>query len=525
MNRINHLPWLLVLLFFLSAANLVANNLTVSNVTTTGQDVSAGVDNPDNFIFVDFDISWNNSFRDATNWDAAWVFAKWKNTSGVWHHATLNTTGFTAPTGSTISVEDNVGAFIYRDADGTGTFSKTGVQLRWNYGADGVTDNQTVTVKVFAIEMVYVPTGNFYVGDGSSSGTLRAVGSNTAVEITSSGVIIKSNGTSDDDTQLEGNGILVDGDGGIDEDGTTTISNASYPTGYNDFYCMKYEITQEQYVEFLNTLTYAQQDQRTGNGTPVSPAGTKAMSSFAADNRNGIEVQTAGVSSSTPAVYACDFTNDNSFNQSNDGQNIACNYLSWADGAAYADWAGLRPMTELEYEKACRGDQSSVANEFAWGTASIANAKYTLSNSGQSSEGINSNYSTTGNAIYYTTEGSINGPLRVGIFAANGANTGRVTSGATYYGMMEMTGNLSERFVTLGNPTGRAYSGLHGNGVLNSSGDADVTSWPNANGAGFRGGSLVSSESGGQVSYRGGAANAVSGRNYTYGFRAGRFAP
>jgi hypothetical protein len=30
-------------------------------------------------------------------------------------------------------------------------------------------------------------------------------------------------------------------------------------------------------------------------------------------------------------------------------------YMCWADCATYADWAGLRPMTELEYEKSLRG--------------------------------------------------------------------------------------------------------------------------------------------------------------------------
>ena len=30
-------------------------------------------------------------------------------------------------------------------------------------------------------------------------------------------------------------------------------------------------------------------------------------------------------------------------------------YISWPDLLAYADWAALRPITELEYEKAARG--------------------------------------------------------------------------------------------------------------------------------------------------------------------------
>ena len=40
-------------------------------------------------------------------------------------------------------------------------------------------------------------------------------------------------------------------------------------------------------------------------------------------------------------------------------------------GVAFADWAGLRSMTELEYEKACRGPLEPVAGEYAFGTNEI----------------------------------------------------------------------------------------------------------------------------------------------------------
>jgi hypothetical protein len=53
---------------------------------------------------------------------------------------------------------------------------------------------------------------------------------------------------------------------------------------------------------------------------------------------------------------------------------------------------------------------------------------------------------------------------------------------------MELGGNLWERVVTLGNNAGRAFSGNHGNGTLNSNGDADVVGWPDAAGTGWRGG-------------------------------------
>ena len=142
----------------LGAASVQANNLTISNVSLTGQDTD------NDFILVQFDITWENSWRfsgvDPNNWDAAWVFVKYR-VGGDWRHATLNTMGHTVPSGSTIDTPfDGTGVFLYRSADGTGMVTFNGVQLRWNYGVDGLPDNTgDVEVRVLGIEMVYVPTG------------------------------------------------------------------------------------------------------------------------------------------------------------------------------------------------------------------------------------------------------------------------------------------------------------------------------------------------------------------------------
>lgn len=521
MNRKNLILCLLVSLFLFGASNLLANNISVSNVTTTGQNTSS------NYIYVKFDISWDNSWRDTINRDAAWVFIKYKTSDGVWHHATLNTSGHIAPTGSTIDASsDGMGAFIYRSATGSGTFSKTGVELRWNYGTDGVADNETVTVKVFAIEMVYVPTASYYLGDDNHSyGAFMEINGGSKVIINTSIVVIL-NGlgfvpTNGDDTQLGANGVGVDGDGGIDVNGDSTIDNANYPTGYKAFYCMKYEITQEQYVDFLNTLTYNQQAARTANA-PSSTAGTGALVSGTPVNNNGIEITTAGTDSTTPAVYGCDFNDNNTFNESGDGQNIACNYISSSDGLAYADWAGLRPMTELEFEKACRGDQNRHYYEYAWGDTSINRTDFTLSSQGSADESISTGYSTSsGNAN--TTNQTVSGPLRVGLFAANILNSSRITAGATYYGIMEMSGNLEEKCVTIGTSTGRSFTGLHGNGELNYSGGFDVTNWV-AGMMGRRGGSFATSTNNLRVSDRSYASKTSDSRISSYGFRCVRTA-
>lgn len=559
---------------------LLANNIAVSNVSTTGQNTSAGVNNAANYTLVEFDLSWENSWRASTgpsNWDAAWVFVKFMvgvsdpvltgvSSSGttvtvsstanlragmpvvvssgtgafasntvississattfvvsatpstplsnatvtcqrIWEHASLDATAgnHTAPAGSTIDApSDSMGVFIYRSANGTGTFSLSNVQLRWVYGTNGVRDDAVLQVQVFALEMVWVPQAAFAAGDGANGFTLTTINTATA------------------NTLPAGTGSLGGAAGGYPTG--QTAPDPSWPNGFNGFYCMKYEISQGDYRDFLNTLTYRQQTSRAASVAGV--AGTAALSSA---NRNGIDIQTPGVAGSfTPAVYACNLDGDGNYNETVDGEWIACNHLSWMDGCAYVDWAGLRPMTELEYEKACRGDQAAVSGEHAWGSASITGATGISNNSGANNE----TFSNAGANCAYNNSGGVQGPLRVGAFA--GGATSREQAGASYYGIMELSGNLWERTVTIGNATGRAFTGLNGNGQLSANGHANQSHWPGisgsevtgATGSGFRGGDWIFDASFARVSDRNYAANTAASRSGTYGFRGVRVFP
>ena len=511
-------------ILFCFTTHLMANNLSVSTPVLVGRNVSAGTNNAANYVYVKCDISWDNSWKVTgsapNNWDAAWVFVKYKVGSGDWQHATLNLTQPTAPSGSVITPSsDGKGIFIYRSGDGTGSVNFTGMTLRWNYGADGVTDASQVTVKVFGVEMVYVPTGSFYVGtggqeNGSFTNGSWVSGNSIPIQITSEGAITIGQTTGDlwaiTNNILTGSGL-----------GSTGTLAAAFPKGYNAFYCMKYSISQEQYVDFLNSLTYNQQVSRTV-AAPNSSAGTNAM--FTASlpkDRNSIRIITSGVASTTPAVYGCDLDSNGVYNQANDGQNISCNWLSWADGIAFSDWSALRPMTELEFEKACRGPSPVVLLEYAWGN-STATAATATSNGGQVNEsvttaGANSNYG-----------GNLGYPVRVGIFAGN--STTRAQAGASYYGIMDLSGDVLERCVTLQGTTGRSFTGSHGDGALNSSGDeTGNTDWPgtDAVGAGFRGGPWDSANTFMQVSDRGigGLTSSTRGSLGTRGFRSVRTAP
>jgi len=523
MNVILRKKWfstLFLLYLFLSTGNILyGHGVVINNMSLTGQNTAS------DYTKVEFDISWNGSWRNSSginNWDACWVFVKYrKKNQTTWNHATLNyvdgtNDGHTAPSGSTINTSsDGKGIMIYRSTANNANESVnfTDVQLRWNYGTDGLADNDSIEVCVFAIEMVYVPQGSFYAGDGTSSsiqGQFENGTSGTSLQITSEGSLTLGGGTSGSLGNNNATGMINADDF---NDGTSITLPAAFPKGYNAFYCMKYEITQEQYVEFLNRLTYTQQAARTSNA-PNSAAGTGAL--LDPNNyRNGIDIMTPGVSSSTPAVYACNLDGDGTYNEANDGQNIACNYINWADVAAYLDWAALRPMTELEYEKACRGNQTAVANEYAWGSTSITRAT-NISNSGANNETT----TTSGANCNYGNHGNVQGPMRVGNFG-QGVDT-REGTGASYYGIFNMSDNVWERAVTVGNTNGRDFTGSHGNGALDASGNCDVTNWPansSASGSCMRGGDWYDGTTHKRVSSRLRGAYADSNRTWGYGGR------
>ena len=65
-------------------------------------------------------------------------------------------------TANTVQVTaDKVGSWLYRSAQGAGTFNSTSMQLQWIYGLAGLTDLIGLEVRVFTVEMVYVPEGEF----------------------------------------------------------------------------------------------------------------------------------------------------------------------------------------------------------------------------------------------------------------------------------------------------------------------------------------------------------------------------
>ena len=493
--------FLLFICMFASMAG--ANNLQLSNLDEVGVNTAA------NTMTFSFNLTQDNSWRNAANYDAVWVFMKYSTDGGAtWSHATMagsgiNPAGFLVPNGFQIFVPaDGKGLFLQRSGYGSGSISLTNVRFVWNYAQDGVSTMVAQAANtlhtIYGVEMVYIPQGAFDAGDGSSSSSLEYAftqGSsvNTSWYIQNENAIQTTGGASGtyyyQNTGAKGDEFPT---------GVSFLIPASFPKGFGAFYLMKYELTEGQWVSFFNTLPVAARPYRDITSGNARVGGKNSQGVV---NRNTISWNSAIPSSLATTLRP----------------SRPVSYVSWPDVAAYAEWAALRPITELEYEKAARGmDNPATPGEFVWGTTALTapNPGDIVPNSDENgSETLNDTANINSNALAFSSgdgrSGGIAvgqpGPLRVGIFAASIANSTnpRVSSGAGFYGNMELSGNLAEPVVTVGRQEGLNFHGTNGTGNLTALGFATNTDWPgmdanNANGIdgtigiGYRGGDFQS---------------------------------
>lgn len=426
---------LIIGLLLLGSNFLHANSLGISNPVLENYDESQG------FVDIKFNITWQNSWRlnsGPSNWDAAWVFVKYRANSGPWQHATLYSV-FSSSTAYNFDLSaDQKGGFFYRATEGSGQVTINNNKLKWDYANDGVSINDTIEIKVFGIEMVYVPEGGFYLGSngGTEVDGFRRGNFSSAYEVTSEDEITVGPNYTD---------LYYTTTGSYTGDQLGPIPVA-FPKGYQGFYCMKYEISEEQYVEFFNTLSPDTQLDR-------DITNSSGKNSDDVVNRNTVSWLGVGTEATTLVP------------------DRACSFLSNSDLELYLVWACLRPMTEFEFEKAARGPGFPLQEAYAWGTTSINATPHQLAATDSPIEYIFTLTSNIGNASYAVTDDVLDGPLRCGIFAypypVNILKT-REDSGSSYYGIMELSGNLGERIVTVGSVNHRAFNGNHGQGNLGS---------------------------------------------------------
>lgn len=447
-----HLTLCIALCFLSFYSN--ANNLRIGTVTISTISGSQ---------YLNFTISWDNSWRVSSsphNWDAAWIFVKRRDCAGLnWSHVNLSPNDSDHSAGSPLLADaypDKKGVMIYRSADGSGNITNVNIRLKLDAPPSG-----NFEYSVFGIEMVYIPEGPFYVGDGQSFSSFQKWPTNAPYLISSEDSIQLGADTGKLYHILSGTAYNA----GITSG--TTLSQA-YPKGYKAFYCMKYEVSQGQYADFLNNIS---QDAAANRFQPGN----------AGIDRYNMQGVWPSISSTNP--------------------DVACNIMNFQDLIALLDWSALSPMTELEFEKVCRGSGNiPVARECAWGTNTATDANtIAAGTAGTPAEYVTDTITTgTGLANFGgTIGGNFFGPLRCG-FAAR-PNTNRLQAGATYYGVMEMSGNVTERCynLTINNSAltgGGFFTGTEGDGELTSTPNAGYANegWPtDPYGVGIRGGSYL----------------------------------
>ena len=298
-------------------------------------------------------------------------------------------------------------------------------------------DTAEYDIRVVAIEMVQVPQAKFYAGDGVSTNMLFTNGTGYGTTFGYIPYEITAENTADT-INYGYSSYLVQ-------------MNTTFPKGYDEFYLMKYEISQGQYVDFLNTT-----------------APTYALNRAYIYNNYRYHVYLNG-------IYMTSYPDR------------AMVYMSCNDFYSYLDWAALRPMTELEFEKSCRGPKDFVPGEYAWGNNVYIEARNIINTATGTEICTDSaaNLNCYGSDVYlHGGVFGVNGygPVEVGIFARD-TTLSREATGGSYYGAMEMSGNSREICVQInannGNPAiNSSYTGIWGDGRLSSTGFYDAVNWP-----------------------------------------------
>ncbi len=356
--------------------------LRIENVSVEPRDAKTAT--------VAFDIAWTNSWRWGNFFDAAWVFFKVKPEGATeWQHLRLAADNVLSPTGYSQEKDGTplefvvpggdegfTGLIVRRAGDGLGLVNARRVTAVWDLAATkGVTQDSAgkAQIRAVGIELVYIPEGAFYVGRGNGPMAPYAGKGYGGMEIN---WLYKHNGRPSNtavplpfkfnigDLYIWGVGVTkadpppyrIESEAAIatgkkkgalwavdmaPEDGGEI--SAAFPKGYAAFYSMKHAYpTAAQYAEFLNTLTEAQAKPRFY------------------ENGHGMAIKRSGVSPN--------------FTYSAPDPDAKTPWMSFTDGAIFAAWAGLRPMTELEFEKICRGPRPAIPNDATpscWGVQDV----------------------------------------------------------------------------------------------------------------------------------------------------------
>ena len=478
------------LLIIFSIENSFANNVKIENLRITENNFLECTVKWENSWFFNKELttasgnSSNPSTKEFIFKDGVWCFLKIRTNDYRWKHIYLSENDVFITTKRIAdveiqTVEDRGGFFlssiIKEDRNGT---SETSISIK----LPNEIENQfgVYDIAFHAIEMVWIDEGSFFVGDGvHSQNALRK-----ATQTNDSSNVKPFLITSENEIEVGTNPNNLYGNGTAEFPQANIPS--TFPKGYDGFWIMKYEINQSQYTDFLNTLTFKQQSNRTANN-PENENGTLALASTL-PLRNSIFIKEKGNQNlNIPATY-----------EVREGKYRACNWLNAEDIAAFLDWAALRPITELEFEKAARGITNPTKGEFSWGTPYIVDAN-TVQNDGTEAETVveTANITDSAGLAPYNSGiefSQLNGVLRNG-FGAKGTDFStsefelRLQAGASFWGVLELSGNVWEYCVKTNSINALSFQrNQTGNGMLDENGNADFLSFDVVEGFIVRGG-------------------------------------
>ncbi len=431
----------IVLLFFSKPS--FANNLQVSVLNFSPSERR-----------VELRLTWENAWYETNGWhDAVWLFGKAKQGT-QWQSIVFDTSPTSLrydPSVEASTRPDGLGILLKSRQNGDmSTTLSCVLHSDWN--------DDTHLLAFMALSMVYVPEGSFWLGDGVGSqnafrtGTFAQDSTKVLPYLVASEAQIR--------VGLQSDALF----GRNDLDWTPPRSiPETFPKGYKAFYAMKYEITQAQYADFLNTLSYSEQALRM-SAKPDAGVGEYVFGALAEQHRNTLRIQHNGQAEWQRPAYI----------EAGLGALRACNFLNANDLLAYLDWAGLRPLSELEFEKACRGFAESQRGEMVWGSTEAQDANSPVQDAETNETVREKATSEYGLASFHSglSIAQLQGPLRVGFGGSSTSN--RLQAGASFFGLREMSGNLWELCASP-NDKGLGFLPQNGNGRLQK-GEADAWS-------------------------------------------------
>jgi len=327
MNENNStLRWTLAAMALLTAGTVRADTPQIGNITVVPRDAKTAQ--------VKFDLTWPNAARPGVHHVALWVFFKVRAPGSTeWRHVrltadkVLNPAGYGQTGGVPMEfvVPDGkdgfTGMFMRRTRECKGTLvaSNLTAVVEWGTNIQHPTSNTqhptpaplnsetrnlparhslgdggTPDLRVFAIEMAYVPEGPFDVGSARQNSKNRLF-AYAGKDVTRTERSFQTDYSDFADNtppyRITGPGPIPTGrqpgklwaQGLTPEDGGEIP--ATFPNGFAAFYCMRDVISQGQYAAFLNTLTDAQARERyypDGHGPEIARSGAPSNYTYTA---------------------------------------------------------------------------------------------------------------------------------------------------------------------------------------------------------------------------------------------------